>query len=100
MSEMVERIARALARARYASSFSGQDLADKVEGYWGEYEDDARAALGAMRPVLAEIRQALLDHSEDLSGDGYFSRARDFHDLIAKLDAALSPTPERTEVAG
>lgn len=58
--EMVEKVARALARkARVsemeASGFNGTHLNEYVDAHWQDHADRARAAIAAMEPSIAAL---------------------------------------------
>jgi hypothetical protein len=90
--DMVERVARALHRAFYER---GRRL--YPEGAWAALDQferemwlfSARAAIGAMRPLLERAKADLEVSAEFLGDAGYFSRAKDAMDTANRIDAAL-----------
>lgn len=66
MSEMVERVARAICRGNLLFNDPDEaDLDEKVDGWWGNHIDTARAAIEAMREPTVEMMDALDDGDED-----------------------------------
>ncbi len=81
MSEMVERVARALCR-RQCPSEPGSHYLD---ANWPRFEDDARTAIAAMRqPTDA------MEFIGDAIWRSAFPTTRAFEAYVAMIDAALS----------
>lgn len=68
MSDMVERVARALCRHAGAGHFKGRDLDAYVEIYWRGHASGARAAVEAMRNPTDKMICASLDDHDKRSG--------------------------------
>jgi hypothetical protein len=100
MSEMIERVARALAERKYGHC-GGPDgsLTNDHRKNWMFCKDDARAAIEAMRESTPGMVKAICSAKVDLSVDGYCSSgrvgyedsAREIH--RAMIDAALEKDP-------
>lgn len=106
MSEMVERVARAIAEAHYARKYHPQACGPQarvawlVDRYWPNWTDDAQAAIAAMR----EPTEGMLDGSWHQTGESKEMRARTHHHYRrhyqAMIDAALSETPTTDREVG
>lgn len=86
MNDMIERVARAIARGRHGLGDSDKENALAVDYHWRKYSADARAAIEAMR----EPTKAMRDAYNDSDIVGYGPDGSD-HDLVWKagIDAAL-----------
>lgn len=80
MSEMIERVAKAMAKA------------DADNTAWKLYVREARTAIEAMREPTDEMCQAYLD-KDFAEADTWGSYAGPIQRWRAMIDAALSPSP-------
>jgi hypothetical protein len=70
MSEMIERVARAIARGRHGLGDSEKENALAVDYHWQKYVMDARAAIEAMREPSKEMMRAMFEAMFEAKFDG------------------------------